>query len=757
MAYPPSALGEGAPSSRGALRKRQGCGPSLSAQPLERAQKKMTDTSITKGAVLKIFRQIKADATTEEQNGIWDYVMTKATTQSRGNIARAIAAGGDRARSSVAQAVKEWRGMLFLKNMGSNIDTGNGKGGKKQQFQQGQPRKQPQQEGQAQPQRQQQRQQQSSTTGKGRGAPPAAGPRSHDANAQSSNRSSSAAKGAQKKGAAPQRTPWADLHVGAETPLLLPSGEVATKCEIDANDPQDKFDRAMGYIMASAQAALGCACKAARRRTRNNPLVVVHQPVNDYEKGTLADALREFETKINDERSEEEEYFEPVSITIQECTIVVKDRGNMIPESRKVVLIHFDNSNTLYPVDQNGADMLRLDIAPELECPEDTDDDIAITVVRPLCEATGLKEWSDEFFAITSRDEQVKAVRKLVGSGKANPTMRIRIIANRSYQLHGKHYDEGKVRAIASVPKRFVGDLLARSGEFGVLFEYAERNLNDVWKKVNLPLEWDANDVVKAISELEPSVRAKVKGFVPSTRGYAVRVLPDDECAVTTALVPELAEQLGASLGLQPTSSWTVRKLPKRITKQGIIQLLASGAGRWQPWQVLPRFTLPDRSARGSTWVVDAEIPPSIRVFKARDAYVTIDRYVDEKRLSPAMRVWAKPVSQWERRAAGGTTSSPTRKPWAETFDDDDMEEDATMTDGEPRQGGNASAPNSNTASWGNPVGGNLHNPLYVDTSRSRGEQWRHRGPAVPRFHARRCDQHCSSSPYVPPHGQLGQ
>ncbi len=670
----------------------------------------MAESSITKGAVLKIFRQLKPDATTAEQDGLWGYVMTKASSQARGNIAKAVSAGGDRARSSVAQAVKEWRGMVFLQAMDSRPSAGGGKGGKKQQPQQGQHRQQGLQQEQVQPPHQRQQRQQGSATGKGRGASPTAGTRAHDADGRASGRPPAAAKGSQKRGA-PRRTPWAELYVGAETPLLLPSGEVAAKCELSASDSQDKFDKAMGYIMASGQAALGCACKAARRKTNNSPLVIVHQPASDYEKGMLTDALREYETTINDENSADDEFFEPISITIQEATIVVREHGNATPESRKVILIHFDDSNTLYLTDQRGADVLQLDIAPELECPEEVDDDVAITIVRPLCEAAGLKEWSDEFFSLTSRDDQIKAVRKLVGSGKANPNMRIRIVADRSIKLHGKHHDEGKVRAIASVPKGQVNDLMSRSGEFGVLFEYAERNLNDAWRKINLPLEWDANDVVKAIAELEPAVRAKVKGFVPSTKGFAARVLPEDEHAVTSTLLPELAEQLGASLGLQPNSSWIVRNLPKRITKQGIIQLLASGAGRWQPWQVLPRFTLPDRGARGSSWVVDAEMPPSVRVFKARDAYVTIERYVDERRLSPAMRAWAKPVSQWEKRAAGTATGPSTRKPWADTFDSDDMEDDAMAVNNESVRGGDDGARDGGAARWNRPAAGQAHGP----------------------------------------------
>ncbi len=60
-----------------------------------------------------------------------------------------------------------------------------------------------------------------------------------------------------------------------------------------------------------------------------------------------------------------------------------------------------------------------------------------------------------------------------------------------------------------------------------------------------------------------------------------------------------------------------------------------------------------------------------MRVIKARDSYVTIERYVDEKKLSPAMRVWAKPVSQWDRRPEAQRTAA--RVPWADVVDDDSM------------------------------------------------------------------------------------
>ncbi len=110
-----------------------------------------------------------------------------------------------------------------------------------------------------------------------------------------------------------------------------------------------------------------------------------------------------------------------------------------------------------------------------------------------------------------------------------------------------------------------------------------------------------------------------------------MRVHQDDEALVTTVLLPELAEQLGPSLGLRPNSSWLLRNWQRRINKQGIIKMLAAAVGRWQPWHVLPRYAMNDRNPRSSTWVVDAEGPPPLRVIKARDSYVSIERFVDEK------------------------------------------------------------------------------------------------------------------------------
>ncbi len=155
-----------------------------------------------------------------------------------------------------------------------------------------------------------------------------------------------------------------------------------------------------------------------------------------------------------------------------------------------------------------------------------------------------------------------------------------------------------------------------------------------------------------------PEIRKKILGIVPTSRGLAFRVRLDDQAEATRALVPELADQLGASLGLQPNSTWLIKKLPRRISKQEIIKLLASAAGRWTPSHV--------------SWIVEAEEPPPRRALRVRGTCATIERFTDERTLSPACRVWAKPISQWEGAASRASAASPVRKPWADTVDDAD-------------------------------------------------------------------------------------
>ncbi len=436
----------------------------------------MATTILSRSAVLRTFRQLKDNASEDEQNGIWEYVSMKASASAKANMARCLAAGGDRARSSVAQAIKEWQGSKFL------AGTTSGRGTKQQRTQQPgqQQQRQQQQDGHQQKQRQATQPRPSpSSLGKGRGGQPSGDQRIPNGGSTggdgSKPRSPTSAPSARAKGAGKNKVPWADLIVDDETPLLFPDGQRARKCTVAVDASDEDIERARGYIMASSQTALRMACRVARRKSRGNPIIIVHQPATDYEKGILSDALRDYQEQVNEQMSHDDEVLNPLSITTQETTLLLKDSSGDNADSRKVVLIHFNDDFSVTAVDQEGADYLGMDIAPELHCPEDVEEEISMTVIRKMCEQLDLKEWADEFFAISDRKVMVAAVQKLARGGKPDPSLRVRLLADRSLNFHGQHYEEGKVRAILTVPKHEVDDFLDRAGEYGVLYEFADR------------------------------------------------------------------------------------------------------------------------------------------------------------------------------------------------------------------------------------------------------------------------------------------
>jgi hypothetical protein len=68
---------------------------------------------------------------------------------------------------------------------------------------------------------------------------------------------------------------------------------------------------------------------------------------------------------------------------------------------------------------------------------------------------------------------------------------------------------------------------------------------------------------------------------------------------------------------------------------------------------------------------VEAEEPPPFKILKARGACITIDRFINERAMNPAVRVWAKPIAQWEKSGNLKTSRQGMRKPWHEYEDDD--------------------------------------------------------------------------------------
>ncbi len=300
---------------RGPQQKRLGADLSGVSAPHELTVfRAMTTTILSRSSVLRTFRQLKGDATEEEQNSFWDYMSMKASASAKATMARRLAAGGDGARSSVAQAMKEWQFNKYMAGANS------GRGAKQQKIQQqGQHQQRQQPQGSQHQMQRQPMQPRPVPAQRGKGTGDTSIKDQRSSNDGSAGGSGARTKGApsatstRTKGAGKTRAPWAELIVDDETPLLLPDGQRARKCTVAADAPDEDFERASGYIMASSQAALRMACRVARRKNRGNPIIIVHQPASEYEKGILSDALREYQEQVNGQMDNDDEVITPPS------------------------------------------------------------------------------------------------------------------------------------------------------------------------------------------------------------------------------------------------------------------------------------------------------------------------------------------------------------------------------------------------------------------------------------------------------------
>ncbi len=275
-----------------------------------------------------------------------------------------------------------------------------------------------------------------------------------------------------------------------------------------------------------------------------------------------------------------------------------------------------------------------------------------------------MDEWVSQLFNLQDRKDVVKAIQKILNEGKPDPEVRVRVVNDRTIKFRGQVMPESRIKAIVTVPPQRVEPLLARSGQSGIIVEHANRDKNDAYHKIKMPLEASISDCNSAISSLPPQLRKKVRGLIPSARGFMVRTRPEDHVEVMKQLNPDLAAELGPALGIQPNSLWLIKGLPKRISKHDITTMLAASAGPWTGWYVIPKHVVADNPGRWSSWVVEAEEPPPAKAFKARGSYATIQRHVNEKAMHPAARVWAKPISHLEREGKGMRRNPNPRTPW---------------------------------------------------------------------------------------------
>jgi hypothetical protein len=92
------------------------------------------------------------------------------------------------------------------------------------------------------------------------------------------------------------------LAICAATPLACPMGGIATKYDLKPEDPQEKFDEASGYIMATGAHAAKLIERLAMRSDDAPPVVIVHQNLKEDDAKKMNDTLKDCEFDINNRR-----------------------------------------------------------------------------------------------------------------------------------------------------------------------------------------------------------------------------------------------------------------------------------------------------------------------------------------------------------------------------------------------------------------------------------------------------------------------
>ncbi len=444
--------------------------------------------------LLEFARQVKNDIHQDDQNAFYTYVTGKMPAQARTNLAKALERGGNAARSTVSQALSTW---LYKVAVDANVPIsslaqrkGGGDGG----------------DGARRP----------APIGKGRGAHQAGtstttnGAPTTSTTSQPTTSSTRGPKGGAKGGGNATRkgsgkgqgrsTPWADLVISPETPLAHPDGTIAKKVQHKEADSDDVIEKYDGYIMAASATARKLIWRLAKRQYSTGDVVVVQPALSQNDQRVVEDTLKEWETQINDDRA----HGSYISLGVTPASLIVHDPITGEDDAREVIIIHLHEDQSIYPVDSEGARQLGLTVAPELECSDDVDEDVIIDIIKPLCIEAGMEEWVNELFGLQDRKDVVKAVQKILNEGRPDPEVRVRVIHDRTIKFRGQVMPEARIRAIVTVPPQRVDSLLARSGQSGIIVEHANRDKNDAYQRIKMPLEASISDCNTAIASLPP-------------------------------------------------------------------------------------------------------------------------------------------------------------------------------------------------------------------------------------------------------------
>ena len=218
------------------------------------------------------------------------------------------------------------------------------------------------------------------------------------------------------------------------------------------------------------------------------------------------------------------------------------------------------------------------------------------------------------------------------------------IRSNRALKWRDQEILEGRILTVMAVPNELVNDVMAISGQHGLIIDLAKRETKEQSEKelahVKLLEDTGTKEALKKVEEMPKRVRETTRGFIPTRRGYALRVCKEAEGEITNRLNLEEANRLGPAMGIRPKSAWVIKGVPGSADTSMIVKTIAQSNESWPGWIVRPRRPLTANRGKVTTWLVDAVVEPPSTV-------ITLNGYI------PTSRNTLKPPSRADGQQRG--------------------------------------------------------------------------------------------------------
>ncbi len=329
-------------------------------------------------------------------------------------------------------------------------------------------------------------------------------------------------------------------------------------------------------------------------------------------------------------------------------------------------MVHANARQRLCPPQEVDDGMLFTSEIPELTMDLPREEELQVAVLGPMCAELAIGDWWDKFRAIPFprfKDE----LKRILTSAKFQPK-EIRVRRDRRLTWRGEELDDARVVAYIKVPTEHVKDLMSKSGRHGLVIDRAQRaaDVDDDLTKVKLPADWSIADALAKLDVLSPQLRKHARGVIPNFKGYSLRVEKQAEAQFIRELTPEIAEELGDALGMQPNSTWVIKGVPREATKATIIKTFAAVGPHWAGWRIMPVKTLGQPRGGKASWIVKAEDEPPRRDAHIAKVLITIDRFHEPQKVTARAAPWFKIKPE-----KADTETCTTRSIWADEVDDD--------------------------------------------------------------------------------------